>query len=312
MDIIEWKTTMNQPQTLEWDQLDLRYADIRIHTQTAINRLVGSIQSHGLLNPIVVVPLCGIEPSKRWVVIDGYLRVAALQTLRHDSIEAVVSSHTMKEALIDLYRQSASRVWEAYEEAQLVQTLIGEHQCSQTEVSQQLGKSKSWVSYRLQLLQDLPEFVEQALRQGIVSTWTTQRIILPFARANSEGAKKLLEYLGAKTHTSRDIQAYYTHYLSSNRHTRQKMQEEPHHFFMAHAFQMKSDTVPLDQLAPEEAWESILTLCLSKLKQLERVLPAVFYPNQKASEYRMLMNPLSALVHQVQQLQKNIEERHYV
>jgi ParB-like chromosome segregation protein Spo0J len=48
---------MNQPQTLEWHQLDLRYADIRIHTQKAINRLVGSIQSHGLLNPIVVVPL---------------------------------------------------------------------------------------------------------------------------------------------------------------------------------------------------------------------------------------------------------------
>jgi ParB family transcriptional regulator, chromosome partitioning protein len=166
---------MNQPQTLEWHQLDLRYADIRIHTQKAINRLVGSIQSHGLLNPIVVVPLDGTEASKRWVVIDGHLRVAALQALRHDSIEAVVSYQTMKEALVDLYRQSAFRVWEAYEEAQLVQTLIGEHQCSQTEVSQQLGKSKSWVSYRLQLLQDLPAFVEQALRQGVVSTWTAQQ-----------------------------------------------------------------------------------------------------------------------------------------
>jgi hypothetical protein len=93
--------------------------------------------------------------------------------------------------------------------------------------------------------QNLPAFVEQALRQGVVSTWTAQRIILPFARANSEGAKKLLEYLKLKTHASRDIQAYYTHYLSSNRHTRQKMQDEPPHFFKAHAFQMKSDTVPL-------------------------------------------------------------------
>jgi ParB family transcriptional regulator, chromosome partitioning protein len=312
MDIMKGKTTMNQPQTLQWDQLDLRYADIRIHTQTAINRLVGSIQSHGLLNPIIVVPLSSTESSQRWVVIDGYLRVAALLALRHDNIEAVVSSQTMKEALIDLYRQSASRVWEAYEEAQLVQTLIGEHQCSLTEVSRQLGKSKSWVSYRLQLLQDLPEFVEQALRQGIVSTWTTQRIILPFARANSEGAKKLLKYLGSRTHASRDIQAYYTHYLSSNRHTRQMMQDEPHHFFKAYAFQMKSDTVPLDQLAPEEAWEGILTLCLSKLKQLERLLPAVFYPKQKSSECSMLMKPLSALVYQVQQLQKSIEERHHV
>ena len=68
---------------------------------------------------------------------------------------------------------------------------------------------------------------------------------------------------------NREIQAYYTNYLSSNRQIRQKMQDEPQHFFKAHALHMKSETVPLDKLAPEEAWESILTLCLSKLKQLE-------------------------------------------
>ncbi len=305
---------MKQPEVraLEWHQLDVRYADIRIHTQTAINRLIRSIQSHGLLIPVLVVPWRSAESSERWVVIDGYLRIAAFQALRHDSIEVVVSSHTMKDALIDLYRQNTSRVWEAYEEAKLAQTLISEHQLSQTEVAQQLGKSKSWVSYRLQLLQDLPEFVEQAIRQGVLSTWTTQRIILPFARANSEGAKKLVKYLETKTHASRDIQAYYTHYLSSNRQTRKNMLDEPQHFFKAHAFQMKSDTVPLDKLAPEEAWESILALCLSKLKRLEGILPAVFYPKQASIERSMLMKPLSALLNQVHQLQKNVEENHHV
>jgi ParB family chromosome partitioning protein len=303
---------MNQLQKLEWHQLDLRYADIRIHTQRAINRLLYSIQSYGLLNPIIVVPLNGTELSKRWVVIDGYLRVAALQALRHDSINAVISSHTMKESLVDLYRQSTSRVWEAYEEAKLVQTLISEHQLSQTEIAAKLGKSKSWVSYRLQLLQNLPEFVEHALRQGVLSTWTTQRIILPFARANSEDAKKLVQYLETKTHTSRDIQAYYTHYLNSNRQIRKNMLDEPQHFFKAHAFQTKSDTVPLDQLAPEYVWESILTLCFSKMKQLESILSAVFYPKQALNERSMLMKPLLALIHQIQQMQKNIEESQHV
>lgn len=305
---------MSQPKvkTLEWHELDLRYADIRIHAQTAISRLVRSIQSHGLLIPILVVPLGNTESGKRWVVIDGYLRIAALQTLRHDSIGVIVSDHTMKEALIDLYHQNTSRVWEAYEEAKLVQTLISEHQLSQTEVAQQLGKSKSWVSYRLQLLQELPEFIEQAIRQGALSTWTTQRIILPFARANSEGAKKLVKYLEIKSHASRDIQAYYTHYLSSNRQTRKNMLDEPQHFFKAYAFQMKSDTVPCDKLAPEEAWESILMLCLSKLKRLETILPAVFYPNQAPSECSMLSEPFLALLKQVHQLQKSIEESHHV
>jgi ParB family transcriptional regulator, chromosome partitioning protein len=298
---------MNQPKYLEWHQLDYRYAHIRIHTETAIRRMILSIQSYGLLTPIKVVPLPSTDQTTRWVVIDGYLRIAVAKRLKHDGLEALIYSNDAKEALVALYRQSASRVWEPYEEAQLIQTLLSEHKLCQTEIAQQLGKSKSWVTYRLQLLQGLPDFVEQAIREGALSTWATQRVILPFARANAHDARKLVDYLRTNNQTSRDIQAYFIHYLRNNKQVRKNMTDDPQHFFRARYFQMKSETILPDKLPPEEAWESILMLCLTKLKTLESLLPGVFYLNQPSNERALYKKTFETLTKQVLHLQYLIE-----
>ena len=299
---------MTTPVTLEWHQLELRYAEIRIHTESGIRRLMSSIHTHGLLNPILVVQSDNKDDS-HYIVIDGYLRCAAIQALHQDNILALILAHNTQDALIALYRQSNSRVWEAYEEAQLIQTLIIEHQLSQAEVAKQLGKSKAWVTHRLQLLHALPDFVQTAIRQGILSTWTASRVLLPFARANDEHAKKLIDYLGAHTHASRDLQAYYNHYLRSNRQVRKNMIDNPQHFFKARLFQMQVDTTSPDKLAPEYIWDGTLSLCLSKLQILEGMLPAIFYPNQSHSEQAILMEPFMALVNRLNQLNNLIRSR---
>lgn len=299
---------MTKPIELEWHQLDLRYAGIRIHTTASIRRLMASIHTHGLLDPILVVP-SGDTESSHWILIDGYLRVAALRELNQDSISALVLSCNIKDALIHLYRQSNARVWEAWEESQLIQTLIIEHKLAQAEVARQLGKSKTWVTHRLQLLHDLPDFVQTAIQQGILSTWSAHRVLLPFARANSEHAKKLIDFLSINAKTSRDIQAYYFHYLRSNRQTRQKMMDNPQHFFKARQFQQQSETTTPDKLAPEYVWEGTLSLCLSKLQQLEAVLPAVFYPKQSEPERIILMEPFMSVLNQINQLQNLVRSR---
>ena len=299
---------MTKPVELEWHQLELRYSDLRIHTESSVSRLMSSIHKHGLLTPILVVQADTTDASG-FIVIDGFLRIAALKALRQDSILALVLFNNLKDALISLYKHSSSRVWEAYEEASLIQILITEHKLSQTEIAKQLGKSKTWVTHRLQLLHDLPDFVKSAIQQGSLSTWTAARILLPFARANTEHAKKLVEYLSIHTHASRDIQAYYAHYLRSNRHVRQKMMDNPQHFFKARLFQMQADTASPDKLAPEYVWDGTLTLCLSKLQMLENVLPAVFYPKQPDNEQAILMEPFMALLNQLNQLNNQIRNR---
>jgi ParB/RepB/Spo0J family partition protein len=308
--MVNKEPSMNRPIELEWHQLELRYTDIRIHTDIAIRCLMTSIHTHGLLTPIVVVQSDQTStPQQSWIVIDGYLRIAALKALHHDCVPALHSSCDVKDALITLYRLNASRTWEAYEEAQLIQTLVTEHALSQTEVAKQLGKSKTWVTHRLQLLHDLPEFIQTAIRQGVLSTWTAHRLILPFARANSDHAKKLVDYLTVHAHPSRDIQAYYLHYLRANRHVRQKMVDYPQHFFNAHSFQTRSSTLSLDKLAPESVWEETLATCMSHLQTLHTIVPAVFFPQQKQEEQAILMESFISLMNQINQLHHLIRSR---
>ena len=311
MVMINKEIAMAKPIELEWHQLELRYADIRIHTDAAIRRLMVSIHTHGLLTPIVVAQTDKTKPQQPWVVIDGYLRVAALKALHHDCIPVLSSSCGLVDALIASYQQNVSRVWGAFEEAQLIQTLITAYALPQAEIAQRLGKSKAWVTHRLQLLHDLPDFVQTAIRQGVLSTWTAHRLILPFARANSEHAKKLVDYLGIHAHPSRDVQAYYHHYLRSNRRVRQQMADYPQHFFKARYFGTAPLARSLNQLPPESVWEGTLDRCMSHLQTLDTLLPAVFYPLQKQDEQAILMEPFMALMNQVNQLHNLIRSRIY-
>ena len=163
---------------VEWHQLELSYRHLRKHTQQAQQQLMLSIHTYGLLEPIMVVA----GPTKNWTVVDGYLRIKAMQELKNDTIKITVWESNVAEALIHVYRTNQSRIWDYFEEAYLLQELKNLHNYSQIELAQQLGKSESWVSYRLQLLESLPDFIRDAMLQGYLSAWSASRVLVPFAR----------------------------------------------------------------------------------------------------------------------------------
>src|SRR5215475_2903564 len=71
---------------------------LRVQQPQQQKRLLASIAGCGQQTPIVVVPLES-EPD-RYVVIDGHKRIAALQQLGRDAVEAVVWPMTEAEALV--------------------------------------------------------------------------------------------------------------------------------------------------------------------------------------------------------------------
>ena len=294
------KAHLIKPIELEWHQLELRYSDLRIHTNAAVKRFMLSIDEHGLLTPIIIVPSDGPCP---WIVVDGYLRCAAAKRLHHDTLLATPWNIALPDALLTTYQQDTSRPWDKLEEARLIQELTTLHGFSQSEVAKRLGKSTAWISHRLQLLQDLPAFVNTAIQEGALSTWTASRIIIPFARANTEHSKQLVEYLCIKHHASRDIQAFYEQYLRSNRHVRDQMAANPTLFFKAHAFKKIEECVALDKLAPESIWESKTAQLITGIQTLSTIMTAVFYRHQDNQQQDTLIKPF-------QQLIKNINTLH--
>src|SRR5262252_5290153 len=73
---------------LEFHQLDRRWEHLRVRRPTRQRRLLASLADVGQQTPIVVVAVEG--QADRYVVIDGYKRIVALEQLGRDTVEAVV------------------------------------------------------------------------------------------------------------------------------------------------------------------------------------------------------------------------------
>jgi ParB/RepB/Spo0J family partition protein len=284
-------TSFDAAVELEWHCLDKRYEYLRQRTPQLLRRMMLSICTYGLLTPITVIPALPLpQASSRWIVIDGYLRIQAMHQLGKDMIAAQHLTLSADEALMTSYRASQSRPWESLEEATLLQELITHHDYSQAQCAQKLGKSKSWVSYRLQLLAQLPEFVRQAVYQGALSGWVASRVMVPFARANAYHAQQFIEYLAQHSHSSRESQTFYEHYMQANHRIREKMIAQPELFFKAQveSGQLSQSTPKSNfswrHLSPEQQWAQRLNRIIQELNALNPLLPKLFYPQQPLDE----------------------------
>jgi ParB family chromosome partitioning protein len=83
---------------LEFHQLDRRWEHLRVRHPQRQRRLLASLAESGQQTPIVVVAATG-QPD-RYLVIDGYKRIAALQQLGRDIVEAVAWPMSEAEALL--------------------------------------------------------------------------------------------------------------------------------------------------------------------------------------------------------------------
>ena len=112
---------------VELSQLELRHADLRIDDPVRRRRLTASLAELGQQVPVVVVA----AGADRFVLIDGYQRVAALRRLRHDTVAATAWPLDEADALIARYHfAGAGR--SALEEAWLLARLHGDRGCRST------------------------------------------------------------------------------------------------------------------------------------------------------------------------------------
>ena len=83
---------------LEFHQLDRRWEHLRVREPHRQRRLLASLAESGQQTPIVVV--VSKDHRDRYLVIDGYKRIAALQQLGRDTVEATVWAMSEAEALL--------------------------------------------------------------------------------------------------------------------------------------------------------------------------------------------------------------------
>ena len=214
---------------LEFHQLDRRWEHLRVHHPMRQRRLLASLAETGQQTPIVVV--AAETQPERYVVIDGYKRIAALEQLGRDTVEAIV--WPMSEAAAVLLDRSLrlSTHETALELGWLLQELEQRFGYSLDELARRFDRSVRWVSRRLALVELLPEAIQQQVREGQISAQVAMKFLVPAARQSLEDCQRMAAIFAEHHCDTRGAGQLYAAWRRGSVAIRQRILEDPALFF---------------------------------------------------------------------------------
>jgi ParB family chromosome partitioning protein len=215
---------------LEFHQLDLRFDHLRVRRPDRERKLLASLAASGQQVPIVVVAVP--EQTERYLVIDGYKRVAALRRLGRDTVRATVWQMNEAEALV-LGQSLRAADETALEQGWLLAELEHRFGYSLDELVRRFDRSVSWVSRRLALVELLPECVQQRVRSGEIRPHVAMKFLVPVARAHTDECERMAAAFATHKFTSREAGELYAAWRDSSPPMRVRILEQPALFLKA-------------------------------------------------------------------------------
>lgn len=212
---------------LEFHQLDRRLERLRVRHPGRQRRLLASLAEHGQQTPIIVIDQGVIEQGGRYLVIDGHQRIAALQQLGRDTVEAVVWEMSEAEALLLEHSLRAREPVSALEQGWLLAEMESRMGCSIEELARRLDRSKQWVGNRLALVETLPDAVQQMVREGKIAASVAIRYLVPVARVSVEQCQRMAAVFAEQGWTTRQAGEFCQAWRRASGVVRQRMLAEP-------------------------------------------------------------------------------------
>jgi ParB family chromosome partitioning protein len=227
--VSETALTVSLSMQLEFHQLDRRWEHLRVRHPARQRRLLASLADSGQQTPIVVVAAEG--QADRYVVIDGYKRLVALEQLGRDTVEAVV--WPMSEAAAVLLDRSLrlSEHESALEVGWLLQEMEQRFGYGLEELARRFDRSVSWVSRRLALAELLPETIQQQVREGKIAAQVTMKFLVPVARQSLEDCQRMAAIFAQYHSDTREAGQLYAAWRRGTPAIRQRLLEDPGLFF---------------------------------------------------------------------------------
>ena len=213
---------------LEFHQLDRRWEHLRVRSPERQKRLLASLAESGQQTPIVVVAVA--DQANRYLVIDGYKRIAALEHLGRDTVEALIWPMGEAEALVLSHSMRLSAHETALEEGWLLAELEERFGYGLDDLARRFDRSVSWVSRRLALVELVPETVQQQVREGKISAHVAMKFLSPVARINLAACRQMADAFVRLKANSRQAGQLYAAWRDALPSVRQRILEQPELF----------------------------------------------------------------------------------
>jgi len=215
---------------LEFHQLDRRWEHLRVRSAQRQRRLLASLAGSGQQTPIVVV--AGGQPD-HYLVIDGYKRIAALQQLGRDTVEAVIWPMSEAEALLLERSLRFSERETALEQGWLLAEMEQRFGYGLDELARRFDRSVSWVSRRLALVELLPEAIQQQVREGRIAAHLAMKFLAPVARISLDTCERMAAVFAQHRCNTRQAGQLYAAWRDGSPTIRKRILDEPELFFKA-------------------------------------------------------------------------------
>jgi ParB/RepB/Spo0J family partition protein len=213
---------------LEFHQLDRRHEHLRARNPQRQRQLLASLAASGQQSPIVVVAVS--DQPDRFLVIDGHKRIAALEQLGRDTVEAVIWSLSEVAALVLDRSLRWSERESALEEGWLLAELEQRFGYGLEELARVFDRSLSWVSRRLALVELLPDGVQEQVRAGQIPAQVAMKYLVPVARVSLDHCQQMAAAFARYKFTSRQASQLYAAWREASPEIRQRLLEQPQLF----------------------------------------------------------------------------------
>jgi len=214
---------------LEFHQLDRRWEHLRVRHPARQRRLLASLADSGQQTPIVVV--AAEDQADRYVVIDGYKRIAALEQLGRDTVEALVWPMSEVAAVLLDRSLRLSEHETALEVGWLLAELEQRFGYNLEELARRFDRSVSWVSRRLALVEVLPQAIQQQVREGKILAQVALKFLVPVARQSLEDCQRMAAICAQHHCDAREAGQLYAAWRKGSPAIRKRILDDPDLFF---------------------------------------------------------------------------------
>jgi ParB/RepB/Spo0J family partition protein len=290
---------------LEFHQLDRRWEHLRVREPLRQRRLLASLADSGQQTPIVVV--VSQDNGERYLVIDGYKRIAALQQLGRDTVEATVWAMSEAEALVLSRSLRFSPQESALEQGWLLVEMEQRFGYSVDELARRFDRSASWVSRRLALVEWLPEAIQQQVREGQIATQVALKYLVPVARVDAGQCQRMAAVFAEHRCDTRQAGQLYTAWRKATRVARERILAEPELFLKTQRQAPAAKSAAVEQVTRD------LDMAIAILHRANRRLTeamAEMNEPQREQTGRQVESARRELARMAEQIGKEREEKH--
>jgi ParB family chromosome partitioning protein len=278
---------------LEFHQLDRRWEHLQVRHAARQGRLLASLAEAGQQTPIVVVAAEG--QAERYVVIDGYKRIVALEQLGRDTVEAVVWPMSESAAVLLDRSLRLSEHESALEVGWLLAELEQRFGYSLDELARRFDRSMSWVSRRLALVEVLPEAIQQQVREGKILAQVALKFLVPVARQSLEDCQRMATIFAQHHCDTREAGQLYAAWRKGSPAIRKRILDDPALFFKT------------QRQAQEKAPAGIGAELLRDLEMVVAIVNRAQRRVTGAAAMELDQQQAKAARHQIERIQKQLD-----